>query len=221
MVRSAPGTWTASDRHSVARRPTGMRRPSTDIALLISALVLGGCSGAARRSFNWTDPPEVSPGDASSYVGREVRMVGTVTSAEAREGRAVLVLDDRSGEQIPIVIAPPLIGPRPTEIVERLRGREVEARGRIDDLGGSTEMLVGDPEQIRVLDGTEVAAAEAPAPRPASVARAAPASAAPAVAAAAAPAPVVVAPVAAAPAGAAAASGPRVATRTVAAPERA
>jgi len=109
-------------------------------------------------------------------------MVGTVESAEAREGRAVLMLDDRSGERIPIVIAPPLIGPRPTEIAERFRGREVEARGRIDDLGGATEMLIGDPEQVRVLDGTEVAAA-ASAPRQEAVARAAPPAAAPAAAA--------------------------------------
>ena len=124
-------------------------------------------------------------------------MVGTVESAEAREGRAVLMLDDRSGERIPIVIAPPLIGPRPTEIAERFRGREVEARGRIDDLGGATEMLIGDPGQVRVLDGTEVAAA-APAPRQEAVARAAPPAAPPAGAAPAAAAPAIAAPAAAA-----------------------
>src|SRR5262245_29188799 len=98
MVRSTPGTWIASDRHSVARRPMGMRRPFIDIALLTAALLLlDGCSGTTRRSLDWTDPPTVSPADASAYVGREVRMVGTVESAEAREGRAVLMLDDRSG----------------------------------------------------------------------------------------------------------------------------
>jgi len=179
-----------------------MQRPSIDIALFTAALLLGGCSGTARRSLDWTDPPTVSPADASAYVGREVRMVGTVESAEAREGRAVLMLDDRSGERIPIVIAPPLIGPRPTEIAERFRGREVEARGRIDDLGGATEMLIGDPEQVRVLDGTEVAAA-APAPRQEAVARAAPPAAPPAGAAPAAAAPAIAAPAAAAPAAAA------------------
>jgi hypothetical protein len=183
-----------------------MQRPSIDIALFTAALLLGGCSGTARRPLDWTDAPTVSPADASAYVGREVRMVGTVESAEASEGRAVLMLDDRSGERIPIVIAPPLIGPRPTEIAERFRGREVEARGRIDDLGGATEMLIGDPEQVRVLDGTEVAAA-APSPRQEAVARAAPPAAAPAAAAPAVPAP--------------AAAAPRVATRTVSATETA
>jgi hypothetical protein len=135
-----------------------MQRPSIDIARVAIAVLILGCSGSVRRSLAWSEPPSVAPADASAYVGQEVRMAGFVASAEVRDGRAVLVLDDRSGAEFPVVIAPPLIGPRPAELVERFRGREVEAQGRIDDLGGPLEMLVGDPEQVRLA----VAAAGAP-----------------------------------------------------------
>jgi hypothetical protein len=109
--------------------------------------------------------------DAATYEGQVVRVSGAVVSAKADEGRAVLELEGRSGGELRVVIAPPLIGPRPAELVERFRGREVEAEGTIDDLGG-LEMLVGDPEKVRVLDGSAVAAApppEEPAPAPAAI----------------------------------------------------
>jgi hypothetical protein len=148
-----------------------MRRLFIDAKYLTVALLAASCSATAEGSSVWSDPPEISAADAASYAGREVRVVGTVGAAEAREGRAVLVLDDGGGAALHVVIAPPLIGPKPVELAERFRGREIEARGTIDDLGGRVELLVGDPERVRVVDAAAVAPVARDEARTTSVAR--------------------------------------------------
>jgi hypothetical protein len=150
-----------------------MERPFTEIALVWVAMVAAACAARSGSALGWTSPPNVPPSDAAAYEGQVVRVAGTVATAAATEGRTVLTLAGTPEDHFRIVIAPPLIGPRPVELAARFRGRDIEAEGKIDDIGGPLEMLVGDPESIRVTDA-DATAADVPAAAPANVAAARP-----------------------------------------------
>lgn len=136
-----------------------MVRRFTEIAFVWVALLAAACTARSSTALGWTTPPNVAPGDAAAYEGQVVRVAGTVATAEASEGRTVLTLAGTPESDFRIVIAPPLIGPRPVELAAQYRGREIEAEGKVDDLGGPLEMLIGDPQSIRLTDGETAAAA--------------------------------------------------------------
>lgn len=121
------------------------------VFLLSASLLVAACSAGGRRALALSSVPEVEPERAAEFTGRPVRIRGTVVAAEASSGRALLDVAARGGAPLRVVIAPPLLGLQPAEIVARLRGREVVAEGQIEDFGARIEMLVGDPEAVRIV----------------------------------------------------------------------
>jgi len=205
---------------SLSARPRAARAVVAAVVVGLVASLLGMGCGAKRSSESGglgplgiaPEPPTISLAEVSQHSGELVTVETTVASARVADGEAVLVPagEDPDGGLV-IAIAPPLIGPSAVDLVSRFAGQRVRAIGRVSDLGGRLEILVGDPRRVQVVDATGAvvrpAVPAAPIPPPVAPQPVAPAPAA-APPAAAAPPPSAPAPLRAAPAAASAAPAP-------------
>ncbi len=147
-----------------------MRRRSitNDLGVLALALVAGACAGtSAEERLDplglVPPPPTITAAAASEHVGDLVAVETGVVSARMDRGRAVLVPRGQEEGGLTIVIAPPVVGPSARELVELYAGQEVRAVGYISDLGDDLELLIGDPDRIRILGGGVAAVASSSA----------------------------------------------------------
>lgn len=151
--------------------------PRADLLLACAVLLSSAACSARERAGFGDPPPQVDVADAAEYAGRTVEVRGRVVAAEATKGRALLELEGDDAGSLRVVIAPPLLGPRPADLVAKLQGEEVVAAGAIDDLGDRLEMLVGDPADVRLASEAASVPPELPAelpPEPTAPARSAP-----------------------------------------------
>lgn len=122
--------------------------------LCVGVMATLGCTSAAKEErldpLGWVPPPPtISAAEAGAHVGDLVAVQTRIASASVQGGQAVLRPADDAGGFV-IAIAPALIGPTAQELVETYDGQEVRAVGYVSDLGGDLELLIGDPERIRV-----------------------------------------------------------------------
>ncbi|MDG2305384.1 MAG: hypothetical protein P8R42_12200 [Candidatus Binatia bacterium] len=169
-----------------------MKRPSITSSAARAALfffsLLGAC--AAQTGADRLDPlglvpspPKIAAVDAGQHVGQLVVVQTKIAGARVERGQAVLKPEGVPSGGLVIVIAPPVVGPRATELAAKYDGQEVRAVGYISDLGNDLELLIGDPGRIRLATDDDAAPA-APAAAGAASERTASAQAAPVVAAA-------------------------------------
>jgi hypothetical protein len=151
-----------------ASRSTSARREARRIALLLGVL-LTAC--AARQSGEADalgplglipPPPTIATEDAQAYVDDVVAIDTRIASARVDGGKAMLVPASSADGGLEVVIAPPLTGPSAAELAAKYNGQDVRAIGRVTNLGGRLELLIGDPSRIEVV-GAAPAAAAAPA----------------------------------------------------------
>ena len=123
-----------------------MARPFTEriaapgaLSLLCCAVAVGGVA---------SEPAAVAPEEARAHLGETVVVEARLGAGVAREGRA-----EFQAGPLRVVVASSVLGAPAEEIVARLGGRYVRARGRLDDLGGDLELLVSSPSDVEPSDG--------------------------------------------------------------------
>ena len=124
-------------------------------SLFLVVLLLGACT--ARNTEAPLDPfgilpmPEtIAASEAANHLDQLVTLETTVAAARVQRGQVILQPQGQGPEGLSVVIAPPLLGPSASELAEKYRGQEILAIGSVSNFGGRLEMLIGDPDRVRL-----------------------------------------------------------------------
>lgn len=134
---------------------------------VVFALLLALAACSAQNAEDRLDPlglipppPTIAAADAGQHVGELVVVRTRIASARVAKGQALLEPEGVEPGRFVISIAPPVIGPTARDLAAEYDGQEVRAVGYISDLGNDLELLIGDPDRIRLADVSDAMPAE-------------------------------------------------------------
>ena len=132
------------------------------LLILLLLASLPACTSAGREGpslgrLGVVPPPVVvSPGELREHLGELVTLQASTGEGTAQEGRIVFPVTAAGGSPVRIVVVPPLLlAPQAAAFAEEFSHKEVWAIGRVTDLGGPLELLMGDPRRLQLVTHDE------------------------------------------------------------------